>query len=142
MKHLTHFLFAISIAFFFSSPLVQAHDGDHSAPGMIEAPRGGEIKAIENVYIEVLAKGSEVKIYLYTKDLKPVTDVKPFTLSTEAQLPRGKTSQALPLHENGGVYSTTFDAKGAHRFNLILKIRDSRQKHDDRLVFTIEPRRP
>ena len=121
--------------------VTHAHEGGHDAPGLVQAPKGGEIKAIEEAYIEVLSQKNEVKIYFYQKDLKPFADLKKFTVSAEAQLPRTKIMTPLTLKESGGSLTTKFDAKGAHRYTLVLKVKDSSHGHDDRLNFTIEPRR-
>ena len=140
MKHLIALVIAINAGLITSS--ANAHDGDHDdAPGMVQAPKGGEIKSMEEAYIEVLSRKGEVSIYFYQKDLKPVTDLKRFTVSAEAQLPRSKVMTPLVLKESGTHLTTSFDAKSAHRYTLVLKVKDSKFDHGDRLNFTIEPRR-
>lgn len=134
-------IFASICALSLATIVAHAHEGDHDAPGMVQAPKGGEIKSIEDAYIEVLSQKGEVKIFFYQKDLKPITDLKKFTVSAEAQLPRTKIMTPLTLKESGGSFTTTFDAKGAHRYTLVLKVKDSAHGHEDRLKFTIEPRR-
>lgn len=118
-----------------------SHEGDHGAPGVVQAPKGGDIKAIEDAYIEVLSQKDGIKIYFYSHDMKPITNLKQFTVTAEAQLPRDKQMTPLALKESGGVLSTSFDPKRAHRFTLVLKVKDANHDHADRLNFTIETRR-
>ncbi len=118
-----------------------AHDGDHDSPAAVQAPKGGDIKGLEDVYIEVLSQKNEIKIYFYSKDLKPLTDLKGFTISAEAQLPRDKQMTPLILKEVAGALTTSFHPKSAHRFTLILKVKDAKHDHADRLSYTIETRR-
>lgn len=118
-----------------------AHEGDHDTPGLVQAPKGGDIKSIENAHIEVLSQKEGIKIYFYSRDLKPMANIQQFTVSAEAQLPRSKVMTPLVLKESGGVLSTSFDSKGAHRFTLVLIVKDASHGHNDRLSYTIEPRR-
>lgn len=145
---LTTFKFAsllIGLSIFGSSAFIApshaiAHEGGHD-DGSVQAPKGGDIKGIEDAYIEVLNQGSDVAIYLYSKDLKPIKDLKRFTITAEAQLPRTKIMAPLVVTMKNDSYVTSFDAKGAHRYSLILKVKDAQQTHSDRLQYTIEPRK-
>ncbi|KYG62345.1 hypothetical protein AZI87_17640 [Bdellovibrio bacteriovorus] len=134
MKNL---IFALVFCFSISS---LAHEGHHDAPGMVQAPKGGVIKSLEESHIEVVAKGNEVKVYLYSKDLKPA-DASRFKIKLSAELPRAKKKEALEFKANGNVLESSFDAKGAHRYTLIVNISDSVSGHDDVLKFTVEPRK-
>jgi hypothetical protein len=122
-----------------------AHEGhDHDAPGMVEAPKGGMIKSNEEFHIEVVAKGKDIKVYLYTKDLKPA-DAKGFKITLKTELPRSKKMEDLSFKATGNMLEATFDAKGAHRYNLIVGLTEVGQGHEhghaDKISFTIEPRK-
>lgn len=134
MKNL---IFALVVCFSVSA---LAHEGHHDAPGMVQAPKGGVIKSLEESHVEVVAKGSEVKVYLYSKDLKPA-DASRFKIKLFTELPRAKKKETIEFKSNGNVLEARFDAKGAHRYTLIIHISDSATGHDDVLKFTVEPRK-
>ena len=123
-----------------------AHEGhDHDAPGTVEAPKGGMIKSNEEFHIEVVAKGKDIKVYLYTKDLKPA-DAKGFKITLKAEIPRTKKTEDLTFKATGNMLEATFDAKGAHRYSLIVGLAeigegDHGHGHADKISFTIEPRK-
>lgn len=120
---------------------ILAHEGhDHDGPAAVQAPKGGVIKSLEEVHVEVVAKGKDVKIYLYDETLKPA-DVANYKVTATAELPRNKKSEAISLKAQGKYFEATYDAKGAHRYTLVLTITDPKHKHEDKLNFTIEPRR-
>lgn len=129
-------LLAISLTF---TTLGQAHEG-HDEPASVQAPKGGVIKGIEDAYIEVVVKGKDVKIYMYDKNLKPA-DVSGFKVSAVAELPRGKKAEPVTLKAQGTSFEASFDSKGAHRYTLVLTVADPKHGHDDKLNFTIEPKR-
>lgn len=118
-----------------------AHEGhDHDAPAMVQAPKGGVIKSVENVHVEVVSKGKELKIYLYNKDLKPQS-VTGFVISAKAEFPRTKKTEDVALAAQDTFYTGTFDAKGAHRYTLAISLKDPKESHADKINFTIEPRK-
>jgi hypothetical protein len=121
------------------TPFALAHEG-HDEPVSVQAPKGGVIKGIEDAYIEVVVKGKDVKIYFYDKDLKP-QDVSTFKVSAVAELPRGKKAEPVTLKAQGTSFEASFDAKGAHRYSLVLTVVDAKHGHDDKLTFTVEPKR-
>ncbi|MDX9731708.1 MAG: hypothetical protein RBT63_08055, partial [Bdellovibrionales bacterium] len=124
-----------------------SHEGhDHDAPGLVLAPRGGDIRSLEELHVEVLTQGKDIKIYLYSQDLKPLDTSRSVQISATAEIPARRGAKAKPevlkmKSEGGGLYTTSFDAKSAHRFILNLKIIDSKTKHDDTLTFSIEAKR-
>lgn len=135
-----HILFVAALLLSVNS--AYAHEGhDHDAPGAVEAPKGGTIKSTESFHVEVVAKGSDLKIYLYSSDLKPA-DASGFNVKLSATLPRAKKAESLTFKAAGNVLEANFDAKGAHRYTLIVNIgRTGAHGHDDKLSFTIEPRK-
>ncbi|WP_374029099.1 hypothetical protein [Bdellovibrio bacteriovorus] len=127
-------------ASFFALP-VSAHEGhDHDGPAMVQAPKGGVIKSLEEVHVEVVSKGKDIKVYLYNKDLKPA-DASQFKIKLKAELPRSKKTEELTYKTEAHHLEASFDAKGAHRYNLIVLITDAKQGHEDKLTFTVEPRK-
>ncbi|WP_413289167.1 hypothetical protein [Bdellovibrio sp. HCB337] len=120
---------------------VFAHEGhDHDGPTNVQAPKGGVIKGLEETYVEVVSKGKDVKIYLYDKELKP-QDVTKYKVSAEAELPKAKKKEPVTLTSKGTHFEASFDAKGAHRYTLIVSVVDPKTGHDDSLKFTVEPRK-
>lgn len=121
------------------TPFAFAHEG-HDEPATVQAPKGGVIKGIEDAYIEVVVKGKDVKIYFYDKNLKP-QEVSAFKVSATAELPRSKKAEPVTLNAQGNFFEAVFDAKSAHRYTLVLKVVDPKHGHDDKLTYTIEPKR-
>ena len=119
-------------------------DHDHDGPSTVQAPKGGIIKSTEDMHIEVVAKGKEIKVYFYTMDLKPV-DLSKQKITLKAELPRTKKSEVLVLKTSGNLIESTFDAKGAHRYILVVTLSESHHEggkaHEDKLNFNIEPRK-
>lgn len=118
-----------------------AHEGhDHDAPTVIEAPKGGVVKSLEKSHVEVVGRGKNVAIYLYDGEMKPV-DPSGFKVVAKAELPRKKGADNVALSQKGNALEGTFDAKGAHRYTLKLTITDPKVGHEDKLNFTIEPKK-
>lgn len=130
-----------AVVIFGLAGLCVAHEGhDHDQPASVQAPKGGVIKQLDESYVEVLSKGKELKIYFYASDLKPA-DLKRFEVTAQAQPPRGKKAEAVTLIPKDGHFEAAYDAKGVHRYTLVLKIKDASEGHFDTLNFTIEPRK-
>lgn len=116
------------------------HGHSHDAPGVVQAPKGGVVKSIESVHVEVVAKGQDIKVYLYSLDLKPA-DVSGYKIKLTAEMPRTKKKEELVVKATGNMLEASFDAKGVHRYTLVVNISDPRHGHDDKLLYTIEPRK-
>ena len=118
-------------------------DHEHESPAASRPLKGGLVQRIEEAHVEVIAKGSNIQIYLLDlKSEKPQSlNIGDFTLSAKAELPRGKGSSPLTLETKNGYYEATYDAKGAHRYNLILSLVHKPTKHSDTLTFVIEPKK-
>ncbi len=116
-----------------------AHDGhDHNAPAKAKAHNKGLIKGNEKYFFEVVVKGNDIKIFTYANPQAVIkaADVK---LSAKVELPRKKTEAlSLSVAPSGDHYAASFDAKGAHRYTLLLSIDDG---HGDVLKYTIEPKK-
>ena len=143
--NVTMMVLAALTAIIFLMPLTgekaAAHEGhDHDAPQMIAAPKGGIIKSLEQTHVEVVSKGTAIRVYLYGKGMKPA-DATKYKVTARADLPRKKGSHDIKLAANGNAFEGAFDAGGAHRYTLALTIVDPKTGHNDKLTFTIEPRK-
>lgn|GEM_PF-1364915 len=119
-----------------------AHSGhDHGTSKGVQAQKGGVIKSLEHTHVELVAKGKDLKVYLFNKDDKALDalDVAPFTVTAKAELPRTKKSENVELKAMGKHLEGTFDAKGSHRYTLHLTVKDPKADHEDTLKFTVEP---
>lgn len=131
------FAFVVSLV----SSSAFAHEGhNHDAPTLIQAPKGGIIKALDESRVEVVSKGKGIKIYVYDKNLKPM-DVAGFQILASAELPRVKKTEEVKLEAKGTYLEGEFDAKNAHRYTLKLSATDPQTKRTEKLTFTIEPRK-
>src|SRR5690606_24997044 len=83
---------------FMATPLI-AHEGHDHGPSQVQAPKGGIIRSLEAVHLELLTKGKTLSLYVYDTDLKP-EDAKKFPVSASVTLPK-KKAQALPLIAKG-----------------------------------------
>ena len=125
----------------FISTAAFAHEGhDHDAPKGVQAPKGGVIKAFDDHYAEVVSKRKDLKIYFYNKDLKQL-DIKNIKVSASAMMPRTKKKEAVPLKTNAEGFEASYDAKGSHRYTLILNIKIAGEDQDEELHFTVEPKK-
>jgi hypothetical protein len=114
-----------------------AHEGDHDAPGSVQAPRGGLIRSTEDSHYEVLVKGKEIEIFAYDLALKPLA-LDQVTLAGTVTLPR-KKPQPITITKDKDRFRAQFDAKGAHRYELRLAIQQGSTSHSAR--YTIEPKK-
>ncbi len=143
MSHFTRFVL-VALIFSFSATKNFAHEGhDNDAPTMVKSLKGGVVKSLAETNVEVVSKGNKIEIYLFNKnesDPKPM-DVAPFTVTAKAQMPRTKKTEDIILKPKGNFFEASFDAKGTHRYTLLLSVKDPKTGHDDKLKFTIEPRK-
>ena len=139
MKHTIQII--LTLAVILTGLTAAAHEGhDHDATVSVQAPKGGIIRKLETHFIEVVAKNNDIKIYLYTADLKPV-EPKGFKVFAKAQLPKKKTQESLSLKTESGTMQTTFDAKGAHRYTLLVSVTEPNDPHSNTVKFNIEPKK-
>jgi hypothetical protein len=133
-------IFAIALCV---SSFAFAHEGhDHDAPGA-RALKGGQVQRIEVVHVEVVPHGNSVRIYLLDLNSTKAKslDFKEFDISAKAELPRGKGTVPLQLEAKDGYYEANVDAKGQHRYTLVLSLNHKPTKHADTLSFVIEPKK-
>jgi hypothetical protein len=122
--------------FIFTGLLALAHEGEHG-PSTVQAPKGGVMRSLETVHLELLSKGNTIQIYAYETDLKP-SDVSKYPVSASVTFPK-KKSEALVLQNKGDHWEADVDAKGAHRYTLLLDIKQD--GHQDKVKFTVEPKK-
>lgn len=118
-------------------PLVSwSHEGHNKTPGALTAPHGGQIKGTDHLYMELVAESEGVKLYPLDHDLKPVAlgDVK---IEGSLQLPRNKKAEPLQWTPVENYYTAKVTAKGAHRYNVELKV--SYKNKTEKFNFTVEP---
>jgi hypothetical protein len=117
------------------------HEGhEHDLPKTLSAPRGGDIRALYEGFVEVVSKGHELKIFVYDKDLKPY-QTKDIQLQAKTVLPRVKGANSLNVAAKENFFEGMFDAKGAHRYTLLLSIKRISDSKPTELRFTVEPRK-
>ncbi len=114
-----------------------AHEGHDYGPGSVQLFKGGIIRSLETVNLELVTQGKDIKIYIYDTKLK-AADVTKYPVSLTVTLPK-KKAEALQLTPQGDHWLTSFDAKNAHRFDLVLAIKQG--GHDDKVKWTVEPKR-
>jgi hypothetical protein len=114
------------------------HEG-HSHGVGAEAPHGGMVKEGKNFVVEVVPLKTELEIFFYTKGGQdiPIKDVE---VKATAQPPK-KAKTDLKLTPSGDHYKTSFDAKGAYRYELVIqaKLLGPNAKPGETLKFQIEP---
>lgn len=140
-KNILLVIFAFGVSGLWTIESAIGHGGaDHDAPITMNAPKGGVVKALELTNVEVVSKGKDIFIFLYDKEMKPKS-VSGFVVSAKAELPRSKKQEEIKLNVKETSFDASYDAKGLHRYTLLVAIKDPATGHDDRLKFTIEPKK-
>lgn len=138
MRELRNVFLAVLILLFSNPQIVAAHEGDHDAPGTVQAPKGGRLKSFETIHIELLSEGRTVRLYVYDLGMRPANVTK-YPVKASISLPK-KKSEPIALIEKGDHWTFDYDSKGAHRYTLELDVRQG--GHQDRVKWTIEPKSP
>lgn len=74
MKILRIFIAAASLALSSSNVVAQHRHGHAHNHGQGEiGPNGGPMEYVSSTHIEIIARDSSIKVYLYDADLKPIT---------------------------------------------------------------------
>ncbi len=125
----------------FCAPVL-AHEGhDHDGPSDFQPQKGGIVKSVEEINIEVVDKGAKIEIYFYDHDGKQKS-ADSFQATAEAKLPKGKKTEKLTMTPIADHFEITYAApKGAHRYSLVLNIKDTKEAHSDKVTFTIETKK-
>jgi hypothetical protein len=136
------YLATLAISLLVSTPIL-AHEGhDHDGPSSFQPKNGGVVKSTEEVNVEVVTKDQNLEIYFYDNAGNPF-DLTKLQFKAEAQLPKSKKKTAIALEQKATFQEAKFDAKGAHRYTLILHLtlKEENAVHKDTLKFTIEPKK-
>lgn len=124
---------AFSVAF---SLTCFAHEGHGHGPSTFQPQKGGVIRSLETVHLEMLQQGKTVKVYIFDKTGNPA-DTKKYPVSATATIPKKKAIE-LTLTPKKDHWEFAFDAKGAHRYLFELKIKQG--GHNDKVKWNIEPK--
>jgi hypothetical protein len=129
-------LTAITLLITMTMQNAKAHEGHDKIPGASVAKYGGQVKGTDELYVEVVPEGSQIKIYVYDHDKKN-TDLKTVTLTGEFKLPKQKKSEPLTITLKENYFETTVNSKNAHRFNVELKV--THNNKTEKLRYVLEP---
>lgn len=129
--------FALVFSSLVSFSVSFAHEGEHNAPGSVPAQKGGVIRSTEDLHLELVSSGKEVRIYPIGLDLKPM-DPKAVEITATVALPR-KKAEPVVLTAQADHWLFSFDAKGAHRFTVTLNLKHDGENH--KVSWTVEPRK-
>lgn len=116
---------------------VFAHEGHDHGPATVAAQKGGIVRALETVTLELVTEGKTIRIYTFDKDTK-AAEVAKFPASLTATLPR-KKPETVKLEPKGDHWEASFDPKNSHRFDLQLAIQQG--GHNDKVKWTVEPKK-
>lgn len=120
------------------------HTGhDHDAPKVIKASKGGVIKSIKSlssIVVEVVVKGSSVRIYTFDNNMTPLK-LADYTIEASASAPRSGKSDSVKLEAKDGYLAGNYNADGLHRYSLTINVTDLKSKKNGSVTFTIEPRK-
>jgi len=119
---------------------VSAHDGGHDSPGAVEAQKGGIVRPLETVTLELVTEGDKILIYAFDpKDKSAKPDVSKYPVTATVSL-RNKKTETLTIMPKGDHWESEFKApKGEHRYTLLLDIKQG--GHSDKIKWTVEPKR-
>lgn len=121
--------------------LVSGHQGkNHDKPTALRAPKGGIIKALDEARVEVVSKGTNLKIYVYDVNLKPAATSR-FKITATVKLPRTKKEEEIKLISKDNFFESSYDGKSIHRYTLKISVTDSKNSRTVNLTYTIEPRK-
>lgn len=111
------------------------HDSGHASP-----QKGGILRSLESIHLELVRIDDEIRIFIYDKSeqLRPLNP-KNYPASAEIVLPRKKGSEKLTLKQESDHWSATYKAANTHRYDLKFHIEQA--GHKDIVTYTIEPKR-
>lgn len=139
MKRLLFILMSIGVCAY-----AHAHEGDHG-PGSVPPQKGGVMRALETVNLELVYQDKLVKIYPFETKVDPKSpskldpsDPKKYPVSATLELPKGGP-RPLALRVEGDHWLAQVDPKGAHRFTVVLAIEQG--GHSDKIKWTVEPKK-
>ncbi|UOF01903.1 hypothetical protein [Bdellovibrio reynosensis] len=127
----------IILSLLFVSATSVAHEGHDHGPGAIQAPKGGVVRSLETINLELLSGEKNVQIYVYGTDMT-AAKVKDYPASLTVALPK-KKAEHVKLTDAGDHWTAEIDPKNAHRYTLELSIKQG--GHDDKVKWVVEPKK-
>lgn len=103
----------------------------------VKAPKGGDIKALREGYIEVVSSRSAVQIYLYDGNLKPQKQLKDFSVVAEVQRANSKDHENLELKSAPGGFTANIEPSEAAKYYLDIGIANRKSGFADRTSFDV-----
>lgn len=104
----------------------------------VKAPKGGEIKATNDGYIEVVNARNAIKIYLYDKNLKAAKELKDISVIAEVQRATSKDHENLELKPSTGGFTAKFEPGETPKYYLDIGIANRKNGKADRVSFDME----
>jgi len=95
---------------------------DHGVPGVVSAPKGGEIKPALGSFFELLKSGEVLKVYPYDDKLKPLPLETLTDVEASVQIPR-KKAEKIEVTKHKDHLMMSYDPKGSHRFEVVIKFK-------------------
>lgn len=122
-----------------------AHEGHDHGPGNVPLQKGGVMRTLETVNLELVYKDKTIDVYAFSTEadpkapgkLKPA-DVSQYPVSATIELPKSKPT-SIELKTAGDHWTASFDPKDTHRFTFVLSIKQG--GHSDKVKWTIEPKK-
>lgn len=126
----------LSVLVFIVGLVSQAHEGEHG-PSSFQPQKGGVVRSLETVHLELIMENTDIKIYAFEMDGKPSLVTK-YPASIKIERPRAK-AEAVKMTPMGNHWLASFDPKGAHRITVFFEIEQA--GHKDTVKWTIEPKK-
>lgn len=121
-----------------------AHEGHDHGPGKVPLQKGGVMRSLETVNLELVYSNNSIQIYPFETKQDPKNpgklksaELAKFPVTATIELPKSKP-QKLELKQSGDHWEAFVDSKGAHRFTVLLAI--TQGGHNDKVKWTIEPK--
>ena len=134
----------IVICLFLLPGYANAHEDHAHGPANVPLQKGGILRSLETVHLELVYKNKMVKIYPFNVQVDPKMPghlssmrTNQFPVSATVELPKRKAIP-LSLKDEGDHWTAQFDPQNAHRFTVFLFIKQG--GHDDKVKWTIEPK--
>ena len=121
-------LLGLTIASLISTKIVYAGEGhghDHNHEAAVEAaPHGGILRDSPPYKCELVLNNDQAKLYIYDKDLKPVTNERlAKTAIGDLGFPKDRTKRQVTFTLKGDFYEATLTGISAvHRYDLHISI--------------------
>ena len=112
----------------------------HAKTENVKAPRGGEIKPINDGFIEVVNGRDSIKIYLYDKNMKAEKKLNDFSIIAEVQRSTSKDHEGLELKPAKDGFTARFEPGAEAKYYLDIGIANRKSGSADRISFDLAPK--